>query len=129
MVCLDVIILASNELDTSVQESWKQVTRRCLEKMVESPGQLNLTVTLASIPDVPGGKRVIPITADSDTRFTEILQNLTDQGVIKPADDQHEYVFKRVASNQIINNPNTSLQQAGVKEGEDLKLFVQERWA
>lgn len=96
---------------------------------VQNTGQLNLTVTLASIPDVPGGKRVIPITADADTRFTEVLQNLVDQGVIKPADDQHEYVFKRVASNQIINNPNTTLQQAGVREGEDLKLFIQEKWA
>jgi hypothetical protein len=92
-------------------------------------GQLNLTVTLASIPDVKGGRRVIPITADSDTRFTEVLQNLVDQGVIKPTDETHEYVFKRVASNQIINNPDMSLQQAGVKEGEDLKLFVQEKWA
>jgi threonyl-tRNA synthetase len=96
---------------------------------VQNPSQLNLTVTLASIPDVSGGRRVIPITADSDTRFTEVLQNLTDQGIIKPVDDQHEYVFKRVASNQIINNPDTSLQQAGVKENEDLKLFVREKWA
>lgn len=106
--------------------------------MSEAALDPNKTITIrvikANIPEVPTGIKEVKL--ENDCTFADLLNTLRAEDEIpelhSTADTIREYRFKHITGNgqgRPIRNLGQTFLQAGVNDGDELKLFVHEEMA
>lgn len=105
----------------------------------QSTNSMALTIWYSNIPLVSQQNDKVRVTPDNT--FNDIIGTLNKKQRLQPLGTimrdgkqmQRVYVFKHISKDgrtgQIIQDNNESLQQHSIQDGDELKLFIQERFA